>query len=107
MREQHLDLLALAPRGEAFLAASNGASHVACTLVDGLGHLAGGHVRAAAGLQRAGIAIVFARPVEQRGAVVDERARAGEPLAARADVDVAFAIVGARAREGAVLPTPT
>ena len=104
MGEQHLDLFALSSRGHVGVGLGNIARLFAGGFVDGTWYFARRGVRAAPGLQLAGVAVVLAGPIEQRRFVVHQRARRGQRLASRADVDVCRMVVTeVVAREGAVL----
>ena len=93
MGEEHLDLLPLAARGYVVIGVGNIGP---CRgLPRGLAqHLAGRRVWTAARLERAHVTVVLAGAVEQRRAIIDQRAAAGEPFAGRTDIDVAPMIVG-------------
>src|SRR5690348_3170890 len=86
VREQHLDLLPLAPRGLVGRGCGDVASEIARPFVDRARHLARGRLRAAPGLERTGVAVVLAGAIEQRRPVVHHRALGGEHLAAWAEV---------------------
>lgn len=94
MREQHLDLFAHSSRGPALRRFCNLARHVARTLMDGAGHLSSRRIGAALGLENASCAVAFAPPVEDCRSVIHQSARCGQRVAARADVDVALAVIG-------------
>ncbi|MDF3064398.1 MAG: hypothetical protein K0S06_4507 [Microvirga sp.] len=66
MREQHLDLFALAPGGQPLVLFGDGAGEVTCAFMDGARHLTGLHTGAASRLERAGVA------VELTGTIAEE-----------------------------------
>ena len=101
MGKQHLDLLALPPRGAALLRGADVARHLPSTLVDRAGDLAGGCVGTAPRLQRAGVAVMLAGAVAHHPIRIDQRRRRPvdlltlpQWLAGRASVDVGFRVVG-------------
>src|SRR4051812_34946699 len=103
MGKQHFDLLPLAARGAIGIRLSDVARHVPCSLEDAAGNFASWLLRAAAWLQGAAVAVIFAGPVDQRSAIVHQRAPATQHLAGRAEVDVALVVVGeVAAGEGVV-----
>jgi hypothetical protein len=67
--EQHLHLLALAVREGVGLGLDDGVRQVAGPLEDGARHFARRRVRAALGLESAGLAVLLVGAVEQRRAV--------------------------------------
>jgi len=78
MREQHLDLLAIAPRLLVLRRGGDLARDFPGTLVNATHDPAVGHVRAALLLHRASSAVVLAGPVEDRAGLGDAIARRGE-----------------------------
>ena len=99
--KQHLDLLALAPRGAALLRGTDIARHLPGPFVDRAQDLASRGVRAALQLQRAGTAVALAGAVAHHAIVIDERERRPvDPLAwpqrfaGRAGVGIGFRVVG-------------
>ena len=70
MGEQHLDLLALASGDGISLGGGDVAREIPSAFIDGARHLARWFFRTATRLQRASLAIVPARAVEERRAVV-------------------------------------
>src|SRR5713101_2823549 len=111
MGEQHLDLLPLPARDDVGLGLGDGTSLVAGGFIDRAWYLASRSIRAAARLQRAGVAVRLASAVAH-GVVLrrcgpwrGERSSVFlQLLAARADVDVARPVVGeVVTREGPIL----
>lgn len=51
-------------------------------------------IRTTSGFESTSCAVVFAGAVEQRRIVIDESARGGQRLAARAEVDIALVVIG-------------
>src|ERR1700757_2520220 len=101
--EQHFDALTVATRLLKGLGLAERTSDIAGILVDAARDLARWLLRAASQLQRAHIAIAFARPIQQL-LVIDDLAGGGEDLASRADIDVALLIeCEVLPREGTVL----
>jgi hypothetical protein len=93
VREQHLDLLALPPRGTASVALRDVAGHVPRPLEERAPNLPRGFLGAAARLEAADIAVVLAGAIEEL-VVVHDRALADQNLAGRADIDVPLVIIG-------------
>ena len=83
MREQHLDLLALAPGGRPLIVFGDGAGEVTCALVHRPRHLARVHTGAASRLQRAGVAVELAGSIAEE-AVGVRRVRMSTPVASTA-----------------------
>ena len=116
MGEQHFDLLPPPPRDRVLLCLGDVPRHVPRhvprALADRAQHLAGWPVRAAAGLQRAGAAVVLRGAVAHEASGIDAEAgpRESAPavqrfLAARAGVETTPVVAGGvRAAEGAVGP---
>ena len=103
MGEQHLDLLALAAGDGIGLGGGNVARQIPSTFIDGARHLARRLFRTATRLQGASLAIVFARAVEERRAVVHHGSSGRQLLAAGAAVGVGRGIEGeVAAREGVI-----
>ena len=93
MCEQHLDLLSLPARGAIGVGLRDIARHVPSALVDAARHLARRLLGAAAWLEAAGIAVVFAGAVQEL-VIVHDRALAGQHLACGAKVGVALVVIG-------------
>src|SRR6059058_5285672 len=99
--EQHLHLFALTARGPVRLGLGDVARHIASALVDGARDLAGGCVRTALRFQGTRLAIRLAGAIAHHAVLIDERARYSidflalpEFLPGRADIAVAFAVIG-------------
>src|SRR3954464_10232530 len=70
MREQHLDLLALAARDQPLVLLGDGPGEVTCALVHRPCHLARVHTGAASRLQRAGVAVELAGSIAEEAICV-------------------------------------
>src|SRR6187551_2705314 len=101
MGEQHLDLLALAPRGDPLVFLRERPRHVAGPFMDRAHDLARIGAGTAPGLERTGVAIELAgavavEAVGMRGSIICRAAPAEalELLACRADITILLAVEG-------------
>ena len=103
VREQHLDLLARAPRLRERLSFGEGTGDIACGFVHIADDPSRGHVRAALRFERARATLRPGAEIPQRVIGVDIASR-GERLSRRTCIDVAYlVVVEVLARERAVL----
>ena len=104
MSKQHLDLLALPPRGAIGLSLCDVAGQVPGALMDAAWHLACRLLGTAARLEASDLALVLASAIHELFVVYD-RALAGQHLAILAKVDVALVVISVvLAREGSIAP---
>lgn len=88
-----ISIFCAVPRSVAFPRLRDLAGHIASTFVDRARHFSGRTIRTTPRLESASSTVVLARAVEHRRIIIHERARRGQRLAARADVDIVLVVI--------------